>query len=125
MKDTRFASLHGESGPAIEFHDGHQVYAWHGTEVPAEWIERRETLDPSLALVVYAVHAGRSELPLDGMSGTPDCNMNSARMLSCRSPNRRRLQSAVLHWSARWRSTRSCIQSRSCIQHGTPRRARK
>ena len=37
--------LHCESGPAIEYRDGFAVYAWHGTRIPKEWIESRETID--------------------------------------------------------------------------------
>lgn len=42
--------LHAERGPAIEFSDAHKVFAWHGTRVPAPWIERRDALPASVAL---------------------------------------------------------------------------
>ena len=42
--------LHGEHGPAVEFADGLQVWAWHGTRVPANWITHRAALDPRTAL---------------------------------------------------------------------------
>jgi len=42
--------LHCEDGPAILCRDGYAVYAWHGIRVPAEWIESRDTIDPSLAI---------------------------------------------------------------------------
>ena len=42
--------LHAEHGPAIKFRDGYSVYAWHGTRIPAEWIEDRDNLDPSIGL---------------------------------------------------------------------------
>jgi hypothetical protein len=58
--------LHGESGPAIEFRDGHQLYAWHGTEVPAEWIEQHETLDPSLALTWPQIEQRRAVAEIIG-----------------------------------------------------------
>lgn len=39
--------LHNEDGPAIEYSDGFAVHAWHGTRVPAHWIQNRTTLDPA------------------------------------------------------------------------------
>lgn len=30
--------LHCETGPAIDFNDGCEVYSWHGVQVPKEWI---------------------------------------------------------------------------------------
>jgi hypothetical protein len=30
--------LHCETGPAIDFKDGCEVYSWHGVQVPKEWI---------------------------------------------------------------------------------------
>ena len=42
--------LHCSSGPAIECRDGYRVYAWHGTRVPAKWIDTPGSIDPSLAL---------------------------------------------------------------------------
>jgi hypothetical protein len=37
---------HGENGPFCRWRDGSSLYSWHGTRVPARWIESRETLDP-------------------------------------------------------------------------------
>lgn len=42
--------LHCETGPAIRYRDGYSVYAWHGTRVPAEWIENKESLTAKIAL---------------------------------------------------------------------------
>jgi hypothetical protein len=42
--------LHCEDGPAIRYRDGFCVYAWHGTRIPAEWIENKEKLNPEIAL---------------------------------------------------------------------------
>ena len=39
--------LHCENGPAIEYRDGFSIYAWHGTRMPKEWVEGRETIDPA------------------------------------------------------------------------------
>jgi hypothetical protein len=41
---------HCEAGPSIAYPDGWAIHCWHGTTVPADWIERRETLTPTLAL---------------------------------------------------------------------------
>jgi hypothetical protein len=42
--------LHCEDGPAILYRDGFKVYAWHGTRIPAEWIEKKMEMDPKIAL---------------------------------------------------------------------------
>ncbi|GAB4351402.1 MAG: hypothetical protein Kow0026_08440 [Oricola sp.] len=42
--------LHREDGPALAWSDGYAIYAWHGTRIPAEWIDKPETLTPQLAL---------------------------------------------------------------------------
>jgi hypothetical protein len=42
--------LHCEDGPAIRYRDGYSVYSWHGTSIPAEWIEKKSKLTPKIAL---------------------------------------------------------------------------
>ena len=42
--------LHCENGPAIRYRDGFSVYAWHGTRIPAEWIENKASLTAKIAL---------------------------------------------------------------------------
>ena len=37
---------HAEDGPFCRWRDGSALYSWHGTRVPARWIEERATLDP-------------------------------------------------------------------------------
>ncbi|HMJ10600.1 MAG TPA: hypothetical protein VK524_04290 [Polyangiaceae bacterium] len=64
LDDSR--RLHGERGPAQEFRDGHAVYAWHGVGVPPEWIERRETLDPSIALTWPNIEQRRAAAEIVG-----------------------------------------------------------
>jgi hypothetical protein len=44
--------LHCESGPAIECRDDYKVYAWHGTRIPAEWIESPDKLTAKVALTM-------------------------------------------------------------------------
>jgi len=38
---------HGETGPFCRWRDGTALYSWHGTRVPARWIEKKDTVDPS------------------------------------------------------------------------------
>lgn len=40
---------HSADGPFCEWRDGRKLYFWHGTQVPAEWIEAKDTVDPMLA----------------------------------------------------------------------------
>lgn len=42
--------LHSQTGPAIVYPDGWGVHVWHGTRVPAEWIERPAEVDATLGL---------------------------------------------------------------------------
>ena len=42
--------LHCENGPALQYRDGFSIYAWHGTRLPAEWVENRKTIDPAAIL---------------------------------------------------------------------------
>jgi hypothetical protein len=42
--------LHCETGPAVRFRDGFPLYAWHGRDIPAAWIEDRASLTPEVAL---------------------------------------------------------------------------
>jgi hypothetical protein len=37
---------HCEDGPFCRWRDGSAIYAWHGTYVPAKWIECRDEIDP-------------------------------------------------------------------------------
>ena len=39
FKQDEIGRLHSESGPALYFPDGQQVYSWHGTTVPRDLIE--------------------------------------------------------------------------------------
>lgn len=42
--------LHAEHGPSLRLSAKHHEYAWHGTPIPADFIERRSELDSLLAL---------------------------------------------------------------------------
>jgi hypothetical protein len=41
---------HCETGPSHRWRDGWSLYHWHGTKVPAEWIEDRSSLTAKVAL---------------------------------------------------------------------------
>ena len=41
---------HCEDGPFCKWSTGEGLYAWHGTRVPAEWIEDRGSITPDIAL---------------------------------------------------------------------------
>ena len=52
--------LHGQNGPALAFADGWQVHSWHGTRVPAEWVEKPKDVDAKLALTWENVEQRRA-----------------------------------------------------------------
>ncbi|MCC8949327.1 hypothetical protein H8A97_30550, partial [Bradyrhizobium sp. Arg62] len=41
---------HCETGPSHRWRDGWSLYHWHGTKIPAEWIEDKASLTPAIAL---------------------------------------------------------------------------
>jgi len=41
---------HCETGPSVCWRDGWSLYHWHGTRIPAAWIEDRKSLTPTVAL---------------------------------------------------------------------------
>jgi hypothetical protein len=49
LRDTR-GLPHSEHGPYVRWRDGRELYYWHGTKVPREWITDRASIDPALAL---------------------------------------------------------------------------
>jgi hypothetical protein len=52
--------LHCEDGPAIRYPDGLvEVFAWHGTRIPREWIEDKSSLNGKIALAVENVEQRR------------------------------------------------------------------
>lgn len=64
--------LHCETGPAIAWSDGYALYAWHGTVVPADWIEKRASLDPRTALTHTNVEQRRAAAEIIGWSRVLD-----------------------------------------------------
>lgn len=58
--------LHCQTGPAILYSDGFAVYAWHGTRVPAEWIEDKSTITPEVMLKWPNVEQRRCAIEIVG-----------------------------------------------------------
>ena len=58
--------LHCENGPAIRYPDGWGVHLWHGTRVPAAWIEERATLTAQTALTWVNVEQRRAACEILG-----------------------------------------------------------
>ena len=58
--------LHGETGPAIAFSDGWGVHAWHGTRVPADWIDRRADLKAETVMAARNVEERRAGIEILG-----------------------------------------------------------
>ena len=58
--------LHNENGPSILYKDGFSVYSWHGTKVPEEWIENKESITPEMALTWDNVEQRRSACEILG-----------------------------------------------------------
>jgi hypothetical protein len=58
--------IHAEDGPAIRYPDGFAVYAWHGTRVPAEWIEDRKSLTAKTALTWENIEQRRAACEILG-----------------------------------------------------------
>jgi len=52
--------LHNIAGPSISYRDGWSLYHIHGVSVPNNWIEQKNTLDPSLALTWENVEQRRA-----------------------------------------------------------------
>jgi hypothetical protein len=58
--------LHSASGPAIVWPDGWGVHSWHGTTVPATWIEQGANLDPVVVLTHANVEQRRAGAEIVG-----------------------------------------------------------
>lgn len=57
---------HNATGPFCRWRDGSELYAWHGTYVPAAWILRPESLDPQTALTHENVEQRRAAAEIIG-----------------------------------------------------------
>jgi len=64
--------IHRETGPAILYPDGFAVYAWHGVQLPADWIEQRDTIDPATILAARNVEQRAAGISMIGMAKVLD-----------------------------------------------------
>lgn len=60
--------LHGQTGPAIRFRDGFEIYVWHGVNIPDEWIKDPRTLTPEIALTWSNIEQRRCACEILGWS---------------------------------------------------------
>jgi hypothetical protein len=58
--------LHCVTGPAVAYPDGWQLHFVRGVNVPAEWIEQRERVDPTLALTWPGIEQRRALVEIIG-----------------------------------------------------------
>lgn len=57
---------HCGEGPFCEWRDGAQLFAWHGTYVPADWILNKDKLDPKVALTHENIEQRRAAAEIVG-----------------------------------------------------------
>ena len=58
--------LHNETGKSVEYSDGWGVSSWHGTQVPDEWIVKRQDLTPKVALTWKNIEQRRAACEIIG-----------------------------------------------------------
>jgi hypothetical protein len=65
--------LHCENGPSISYPDGLvEVYSWHGTKIPKEWILDKGVLTAQMALAVENVEQRRAACEIIGWANVLD-----------------------------------------------------
>ena len=64
--------IHCEDGPAIHYRDGFSVHAWHGTRVPAHWIEDKASLRASEVLAARNVEVRMAGCQILGWAKVAD-----------------------------------------------------
>jgi hypothetical protein len=64
--------LHGEYKPALEYADGFKLYAWHGTNLPNDWVEDRLVMDPTIILKTENVELRAAGLQCYGLGRMKD-----------------------------------------------------
>lgn len=63
---------HREDGPFCRWRSGRALYYWHGTEVPAEWIESPDTIPPETALTWENIEQRRCAAEIMGWAKVLD-----------------------------------------------------
>ena len=58
--------LHSENGPAIDYGETFRLYSWHGTSIPAAWIEQKSQLSPDVALTWENIEQRRAAQQIIG-----------------------------------------------------------
>ena len=58
---------HCETGPSHKWRDGVAFYFWHGVQVPGNWIESPETVDPTEVLSTLDVETRSAGISILGM----------------------------------------------------------
>jgi len=58
--------LHSPIRKAIEYRDGWGFCAWHGVVIPSEWIERKESITPEIALTWQNIEQRRAACEIVG-----------------------------------------------------------
>jgi hypothetical protein len=58
--------LHCETGPAIMYPDGWGLWCWHGTVIPQEWVESKESLNLQTALTWENIEQRRAACEILG-----------------------------------------------------------
>lgn len=58
--------LHAASGPAKAWPDGFELHVWHGTRVPASWIEDKDSIKPEMALTWKNIEQRRAAAEIIG-----------------------------------------------------------
>ena len=64
--------LHCEDGPAIKYRDGMAIYMWHGTKIPAEWIENPASLTPKEVLTTSNIEVRAAGMEMLGWANMFD-----------------------------------------------------
>jgi len=59
---------HSATGPSIAWRDGWEWYSWHGVNVPREWIEAPQSIDPALTLTHPNIEQRRALCEILGWS---------------------------------------------------------
>ncbi|MFG1399937.1 DUF6745 domain-containing protein, partial [Roseixanthobacter pseudopolyaromaticivorans] len=57
---------HCENGPSHRWRDGWSLYHWHGTRIPAEWIEQKDRLTAQAALSQTNLELRRAAIEIVG-----------------------------------------------------------